>query len=97
MARYTYSQGHQFTINVNASIYSSSDDEEVIKRQEEAKLAAELARQMSDNSDSERERRRKRRKRKSRKSDHIKRCGPRLCNLIILWCDSNPLADNSLG
>ncbi|XP_064394247.1 NF-kappa-B-activating protein-like [Halichondria panicea] len=45
-----------------------SDDEEVIKRREEARLTAELTNQMSGDSDSESERRRKRKKKRSKKS-----------------------------
>ena len=63
----------------------SSDDEEVIKRREEARLTAELTNQMSGDSDSESERRRKRKKKRSKKSSrHSKKWVLALLNSLCI-------------
>lgn len=56
---------------LSQSLCASSDDDEIIKCREEAKLMAKLAAQDSEeDSDSSSERRRRRKKKKSRKSKH---------------------------
>ncbi len=49
---------------------TSSDDEAVITRREEARLAAELAKSTESESDSEEDRKRRRKRKRSKKAKH---------------------------
>ena len=69
--------------------YCSSDNDEVVKHREEAKLMAKLAAHDSNDSDSSVERRRRRRRKKSKKSKHKHRYKSYFLATAIYLRDSN--------